>query len=132
MATILLVDDDEDLRHSLRPVLEAEGHRIVDASDGAEAMHCWRSLTLDLIITDFWMPGLNGVEVIQAVFAQQPDMPIILMSGCSDADWRQSVRRQFPSIRVLSKPFDNAQLRQVVRDSLSRAAQAAENEDTVE
>lgn len=48
MATILLVDDDEDLRDSLRPVLEAEGHRIVDVSDGAEAMQCWRSLTLSV------------------------------------------------------------------------------------
>lgn len=130
MATILLVDDDDEIRDSLRPVLESEGYAVVDAADGGEAIQCWKAVTLDLIITDFWMPGLNGVEVIQAILAQQPDLPMILMSGCSDADWRQSVRRQFPSIRVLLKPFDNAQLRQAVRESVSRAAQASE--DTVE
>lgn len=84
-----------------------------------------------MTITDFWMPDLDGVEVIKKVCAQQPNLPMMLMPGRSEADWRHSVRPQFPSVRFLQKLFANAQLRQVVRESLSRAAQAPEDEDPV-
>jgi len=65
MATILLVEDDDDLRESLRAQLEADRHRVVEAANGAEAIRCWRSFIFDLIITDFSMPGMDGQAVIQ-------------------------------------------------------------------
>ncbi len=80
MATILLVDDDQNLQDSLRSVLEADSYRGVEAADGVKAIACWGSLTFDLIITDFVIPRMNGQMVIQIAATQQPMLPIILMS----------------------------------------------------
>lgn len=118
MTTILLVDDNVDIRDAIRAVLETDQHRVLEAVDGQEALQCWRTHPLDLLITDFWMPRLNGLEVIKAVRAQQPDMPIILMSSGMEAHVRRSILTHFPSVRYLPKPFPNSQLRAYVRASL--------------
>jgi CheY-like chemotaxis protein len=119
MATILIVDDDQDIRASIRPLLEADKHRVVEAADGTEAMHCWRSLTLDVIITDFAMPRMNGQEVIQAVAAQQPAFPIILMSCGIEEQVLLCILHHFPSVRYLPKQLVHAHLRAYVRDALT-------------
>ncbi len=118
MATILLVDDNVDIRDAIRAVLETDQHRVLEAVDGQEALQCWRTHPLDLLITDFWMPRLNGLELIKAVRAQQPDMPIILMSSGMEPQVRRSILKHFPSVRYLPKPFPNSQLRAYVRASL--------------
>lgn len=119
MATILLVDDNADIRDAIREVLERDQYRVVEAADGHEALQCWRAHQPDLLLTDFWMPRLNGLEVIKAVFAQQPDIPIILMSSGVDAQLRCSILKHFPSVRYLPKPFPNSQLREYVRAALT-------------
>lgn len=118
MATILIVDDDEDIRASIRPLLEAAEHRVMEATDGAEAIQCWRSLTLDVIITDFAMPRMNGQELIQVVAAQQPALPIILMSCAIEEHVLLCVRHRFPSVRYLPKQLVHSHLRDYVRDAL--------------
>lgn len=127
MATILLVEDNDDLRGTIRVRLEADGHRVVEAADGAEAIHCWRALTLDLIITDFSMPRMNGLDVIRAVAAHQPALPIILMSGGMEEQLRRCILDQFPSVRYLPKDVLSAQLRPLVRESVRRAAHFPED-----
>ncbi|MBX3306958.1 MAG: response regulator [Nitrospira sp.] len=117
MATILLVDDESDIRESIRDMLEADGHRVVEATDGQEALQGWRAHQPDLLITDFWMPRMNGLDVIESVAAEQPALPIILMSGGMEDHLRRSVLQHFPSVRYLPKPFANSQLREYVRDA---------------
>lgn len=118
MATILLVDDDKDLRDSLRSVLEADDHRVVEAGDGVEAIECWRSLTLDLIITDFMMPRMNGQEVIKIVATHQPTFPIILMSCGIEAHVLLCIRHRFPSVQYLPKQLISSHLRDYVRHAV--------------
>lgn len=119
MATILLVDDDKDLRAGLRPVLEADDHRVVEAGDGEEAIDCWRSLTFDLIITNLVMPRMNGQEVIQIVATHQPTFPIILMSSGIEADVLLCIRHRFPSVLYLPKQLIRSHLRDYVREALA-------------
>ncbi len=119
MATILLVDDNDDLRDSIRLRLEADEHRVVEAADGSEAIQCWRLHAPDLIITDFRMPHLNGLEVIQAVSAQQPALPIILMSGGIEEQLRVWILKCYPSVRYLPKDALTSQLRQYVSESMT-------------
>ncbi len=119
MATILLVEDNADLRDSIRLRLEADGHRVVEAADGNEAIQCWRLHAPDLIITDFRMPHLNGLEVIQAVSAQQPALPIILMSGGIAEQLRVWILKRYPSVRYLPKDLLTSQLGQYVSESLT-------------
>ncbi len=118
MATILLIEDHDDLRGTIRMRLEADDHRVVEAEDGAEGIQCWRALTLDVIITDFSMPRMNGLDVIRVVAAHQPDLPIILMSAGMEEHVRLCILHQFPSVRYLPKEVLSTQLRQVVRDAL--------------
>lgn len=119
MATILLVEDNDELRLSIRLRLEADDHRVMEAADGAEALHCWRALTLDLIITDFSMPRMNGQELIHVVAAHHPALPIILMSGGMEEQLRLCILHQFPSVRYLAKELLSTQLHQVVRAALA-------------
>jgi CheY-like chemotaxis protein len=118
MATILLVEDNDDLRDTIRLRLEADGHRVVEAADGNEAVQCWKSHKPDLVITDFRIPHLNGLEVIQVVLAQQPAFPIILMSGGMEEQLRVGILKHYPSVRYLPKDVLSSQLRQYVKDSL--------------
>ncbi|MFO0699496.1 MAG: response regulator [Nitrospira sp.] len=118
MATILLVDDNADIREAIRELLETDQHRVLEAVDGQEALPRWRAHLPDLLITDFWMPRMNGLEVIKAVCAEQPDLPIILMSSGIETHLRRSILKRFPLVRYLPKPFPNSQLREYVRASL--------------
>lgn len=118
MATILLVEDHAALRKALRRQLEADGYRVVEAADGNEAIHCWRMHAPDVIITDFQLPHLNGWEVIQVVSAQQPALPIILMSGGMDEQLRVCILHQYPSVRYLAKDVVSTQLCSSVRAAL--------------
>ncbi len=119
MATILLVEDHDDLRDTIRLRLEVDDHRVVEATDGKEAIQCWRLHAPDLILTDFQLPHLNGLEVIQAASAHQPALPIILMSAGMEEPLRLSILRHFPSVRYLPKDELAAQLRQYVREALT-------------
>lgn len=119
MATILLAEDNGDLRLSIRLRLEADQHRVVEAADGAEAIQCWQSLTLDLLITDFSMPRMNGQEVIQAVATHQPALPIILMSGGMEEHVLLCILHRFPSVRYLPKLLVSSHLLDYVRDALT-------------
>jgi CheY-like chemotaxis protein len=119
MATILLVEDNDDLRDTIRLRLEADQHRVVEAADGNEAIRSWSEHKPDLIITDFNMPRMNGLEVIKAVAAHQPALPIILMSGGIEEQVRLCILYQFPSVRYLPKDVLCSQLRQSVREALT-------------
>lgn len=119
MTTILLVEDHDDLRDGLRLRLEADQYRVLEAADGQEALHCWRVHQPDLIITDFNMPRLNGLEVIQAVAAHQPALPIILMSAGIEEQVRLYILQHYPSVRYLPKDRLCDQLHQIVRASLA-------------
>ncbi|MDR4470677.1 MAG: response regulator [Nitrospira sp.] len=119
MATILIVDDDEDIRGSIRFMLETARHRVLVATDGAEAIQCWRSLILDLTITDFAMPRMNGQELIQMVVTHQPALPIILMSCGIEEHVLLCILFHYPSVRYLPKQLVAAHLRDYVRDALT-------------
>lgn len=102
MATILLVDDQPDIRYALRSMLESDHHTVVEAKDGREAIASWHAHKVDLVLTDFSMPGLNGLDVIRAIATEHPDTPIILMSGAFGTDSPPPWLTQFPSARLLS------------------------------
>lgn len=118
MATILLIEDDDALRESIRVQLKADNHRLVEVADGTEASQYWRSFIFDLIITDFSMPGMNGQEVIQMVSAGQPTLPIILMSDEIEESVLLCILHRFPSVRYLPKQIISTHLPGYLRDAL--------------
>ena len=83
MATILIVDDEPDVRFLLRMVFEAAGHRIVQAHHGEAALEQLRDLRPDLIVTDVMMPVLNGLGLIERLRADPATtgIPILVLSS---------------------------------------------------
>lgn len=82
---ILLVDDNVNGLSARRCVLEELGHRITTASSGADALEEFAAHKFDLIVTDYKMPRMDGVELIRHVRRQSPHMPVILLSGFVDS-----------------------------------------------
>jgi CheY-like chemotaxis protein len=84
-ARILLVDDNTHGLSARKCVLEELGHKISTASSGAEALEAFHRHKFDLVVTDYKMPRMNGIELIAQLREQAPDLPIILISGFVDA-----------------------------------------------
>ena len=105
--SILLVDDDADLREALNLRLSEAGYRCVCADCGDRALYEWRSRSFDLVITDLRMPGLDGCELAEAL-CESEAVPIIVITG-----FKREFRLQLQcieNITVLEKPVDPAML----------------------
>ena len=114
-ATILLVDDEELVRTGTAELLTDLGYEIVQASSGGEALRMLRSgIEVDLMITDFLMPGMNGVALIEHASALVRDMKVLLVTGYSTiADGPGA------HLPRLSKPYRQAELSRRVADLLN-------------
>jgi len=83
--SILLVDDNRLGLVARKSVLEELGHRITTAQEGAEALEQFQREHFDLVVTDYKMPRMNGVELIKKIRALDATVPVILISGYTDA-----------------------------------------------
>ncbi|PZU09867.1 MAG: sensor histidine kinase [Sphingomonas sp.] len=112
--TILVVDDDPLVLGNTVALLEDLGHRIMTASSGAEALD---RLTFDavpdLVVTDQLMPGMTGLELINRLALERPDLPVLLVSGYADM-----APASAPHVHFLSKPFTQRSLAKQVRLAL--------------
>jgi DNA-binding response OmpR family regulator len=121
-ATILVVEDDRLNRELINKVLRQEGHNVLQAGDGAIALEMLQALPCDLVITDFVMPKLNGVKFVEQLLTLQPQMPIILITGCLSAVSGTIIVDKVAE--VLAKPFELGVLRSTVRSLLDTTPHA--------
>jgi CheY-like chemotaxis protein len=84
-ARILLVDDNANGLSARKTVLDELGHKTTTASSGSEALETFANHKFDLVVTDYKMPRMNGIELISQLREQSADLPIILISGFVDA-----------------------------------------------
>jgi len=117
-ATVLVIDDDPDVRHFISASLEEYGHEVIEAADGREGMELYGAGLHDLVIIDYIMPGLSGAEVAGHILATQPDQPILFVSGYNETD---AIRRVLPDALVLAKPFRAEALERAVQEVLESA-----------
>jgi len=103
---IFLVDDDASLRATLRICVEAAGYQCIEAKDGHDALEWLEGHLVDLMITDYQMPGITGLELIRPVKSQQKTkaLPIIFYSGQLTADLKARALLTGASA-VPEKPF---------------------------
>ncbi len=105
MVSILLVDDDELLRETLRDALADAGYEVHAAADGARALQHFQDQGAGLIIADIFMPEMDGLALLRAVRGIDPKVPIIAISGqTGHADYLDFATR-FGARRTLQKPF---------------------------
>jgi CheY-like chemotaxis protein len=81
MATILVVDDDEAVRRAVRKTLESRGHEVAEATDGPSGVAAFEERRPDLVITDVYMPGGDGLEGVTRILGTYPDSKVIVMTG---------------------------------------------------
>lgn len=81
MARILVIDDDELVRTSLRVLLETEGHELVLVENGRAGLASAGATPFDLVICDVFMPEMDGFETIRALRRRHPSLPVLVMSG---------------------------------------------------
>jgi CheY-like chemotaxis protein len=116
--TVLLVEDDELVRATTREALEEAGCRVIDASDGAEALQILRGdQAIDLLFSDVVMPEINGVELARTAMQLRPDLKILLTSGYADAV--VDLDSQGERISVLMKPYRRADLESRIAEIFS-------------
>lgn len=117
MAKILVVDDEELARVSLRDVLEGEGHEVIEAANGKQALAMFETGQPDLVVTDMIMPEKEGVETIVEIKRISPTTPILAISGSGrtkNMDFLD-LARQYGVQRTLPKPFSANELVEAVR-----------------
>src|SRR5262249_8963976 len=113
-ATILLVDDDVSLRRFVRHILTKQAYRIVEASDGAEALDLANAHDgpIHLLLTDIIMPKLNGFVLAERLAQHRPQTPVLFMSGYVEATL---VSASHPDAILLRKPFKPDELVEAVK-----------------
>ncbi len=113
--TILVVDDEANIRHTLRGVLADEGYEVVEAPDGRRALELLERELPSLAIVDIWMPEIDGIELVSRMRQQAPEVPVIVISGHGTIDTAVRVIRM-GAFDFLEKPFQlDALLRMVGR-----------------
>jgi DNA-binding NtrC family response regulator len=118
MARILVIDDDLDVRATVGRMLQSAGHEVVLAANGMEGMEQYRASPGDLVITDIYMPGQEGLETIIGLRRRYPEIKIIAMSGKPAGGTMLSIARRLGALAILQKPFSLEQLLQEVEKAL--------------
>jgi DNA-binding NtrC family response regulator len=116
---ILVVDDDEGIRENIVDLLSSEEYRVLSAGDAAEALRVMKSEKIDLLLTDFQMPGANGVELIEAARRTDGDISAILMTAYLYV-YEQLDEERKQGITLLRKPFDAQDVLDLVKEELRR------------
>ena len=121
MANILVCDDDKDIVEAIEIYLTQEGYRILKAYDGQEALDILNSETVDLLIIDVMMPGLDGIRTTRKV-RETSSIPIIILSAKSE-DTDKILGLNIGADDYLSKPFNPLELVARVKSQLRRYTQ---------
>jgi two-component system chemotaxis response regulator CheY len=121
MAFVLIVDDVAVVRIAIGLMLERSGHRVEMAGSGNEALAAVARRAPDIVVTDLWMPDLDGLALIKALRADFPAVAVVAMSGGSRQYSQQSSldqARAAGATRLLIKPIDKSDLLAVIAATL--------------
>jgi len=120
--TILLAEDEQDVREVAREFLESGGYTVLEAKDGTEAVGLVEKHQgdIDLLITDMVMPGITGQELALRLREIRPNLRMLYMSGYSDGAALNSALSD-SSVRLLTKPFSRSALLRAVKELLKRS-----------
>ena len=118
-ATLLLVDDEENILSSLRRVLRNEPYQVLTANSGEAALALLELHSIDLVISDARMPGMSGATLLAEVQRSWPDCLRVLLTGYADITTTIKAINEGQIYRYISKPWDDHELRSVIRQALA-------------
>ena len=118
--TVLCVDDEPSILSALRRVLRAEGCRLLTAQGGVEALAILATESVDVVVSDMRMPGMNGAELLAQVREKWPQTARILLTGYADMETTIAAINNGQIYRYIHKPWDEHELRLTVRQAAER------------
>ncbi len=118
LAKILIVDDDPEIRSSLKRLIELSGHQVETAPDGMTALEMLSNQSFDVMVTDIVMPDGDGLETMKEVRDRAPNMPVIAMSGGGRlrTDNYLTLAKALGARRAFQKPFDTGALVEAIEE----------------
>lgn len=128
MKKILIAEDDLEIQRSLREYLILEGYQVLEAADGKEALELWQLEKPDLLILDIIMPKVSGIQVLQQVRSEDPNIPILMLSAIETEELQIGAFEKLADDYV-TKPFSVGILMKRVQSLLRRSGS---KEDTIE
>jgi CheY-like chemotaxis protein len=123
MARILVIDDEEMVRLTIRQTLEKVGHTVMEAANGREGVDTYKAHGADLVVTDIIMPEQEGIETLITLREMNGALPVIALSGggrIGTTDYLD-IARQFGAVRVFEKPFNRKEFVLAVNEALAAA-----------
>jgi DNA-binding response OmpR family regulator len=119
--SVLVIDDDPDMRHVLSDFLRHSGYRVVEAANGREGIFAAESERIDVVIVDKEMPGMNGLEVLSFFRFRRPKLPIIFITAFGGREDEEESRRRGAWLYI-EKPFRVATVVDAVQSVLEKYA----------
>lgn len=117
--TVLVVDDNRDHNLALAKIFERAGYRVSTAGDGQEALTILTKGPFDLVITDLWMPSMNGLDLLRSIRAMSPHIPVVIITAFGE--WATYVNAMDNgAVDYLSKPVRRKDILAVARKALAR------------
>lgn len=126
LATVLVVDDDAEMRAVLRDFLESDGHRVIEGARGEDGVVAAESADIDIAIVDKEMPGIGGLDLLSFFRARRPEVPVILVTAFGGPVVAEEARRRGAAC-YLEKPFRFETALTVVRGMIERRERAVTN-----
>jgi CheY-like chemotaxis protein len=119
MASILIVDDEREATATLSKFLQTRGYTTNTAANGAEALEQVRATQYELVMTDLRMPGMDGADFLARVRLEQPQLPIVVMTGHTNLDGQDDLWTRAGVQAVLQKPLNLREVSQILRELLA-------------
>jgi len=119
--TILVVDDERSIQVGLKGLLAREGHEVTTAGSGEEALRLLNSHSFDLVLTDLRMPGLDGMDLLKKVKERHPDTLVMMMTAYGSEKVAVEAMKAGAHDYIV-KPFDNEEVKILVRQALEQTA----------
>ncbi len=118
--SVLIVDDQQSLREMLEILLSEEGYRVATAGSGREALELFQKTPFSVVLTDIRMHPMDGLTLLKEIKARQPQTEVIMISAYADQETAMEAMNE-GAYDFFPKPFDNQELKQVLKDALSKA-----------
>ena len=119
--TILVVDDEDDVRESVREVLRDEGYRVIDTGDGTQVLELIRQERPELVLLDIWMPQVDGIGLLKEIKSQEPDLNVVMISGHGNIHTAVTATK-FGAFDFLEKPVSLEGLLLTVQRALGESS----------
>ena len=122
MKTIMVIDDDKMILMILKQTLTKEGYRVLTVESGEEGIAMLATSNADLVLTDYMMPGMSGIEVLNIIKQNQPLLPIIMLTGHGDVALTIKAI-QLGAVDFIEKPIHSKELIEVIKRTLEISEQ---------